>query len=30
MFFTQMRDVSSNKQIEKSYDSISDCFKYDL
>ena len=27
---TQMRDVLSNKRIEKSYDAISDSFGYDF
>ena len=26
----QMRDVLSNKRIEKSHDAISDCFGYDF
>ena len=30
MFFNQMREVFSNKQIEKGYDVISDYFLYDF
>ena len=29
MLFNQIRDVFSNKQIEKSYDAISDCLDMD-